>query len=133
VLVELRSWRWQMALTAGLLVLYWACLAFIPFHGHRGEYSEQGNLGILLDKAILNGWNYRWIVGGAFVSGIVIMAIAVGSWRVSNAPLSRKIVGLTAATLAVIDDLARVAWIVSSSIQIAPPTRGSEELRPCER
>src|SRR5258706_6003015 len=91
VLVELRNWRWQIALTAGLLVLYWACMAFIPFHGHRGEYTEQGNLGILLDKAILNGRNYHWIVGGAIAAAVAIVIIAAGTWRTSSARLSQKL------------------------------------------
>ncbi len=91
MLVELRNWRWQIALTAGLLVLYWACMAFIPFHGHRGEYTEQGNLGILLDKAILNGWNYHWIVGGAIAAAVAIVIIAAGTWRTSSARLSQKL------------------------------------------
>jgi len=93
VLVELRNWRWQIGVTAGLLVLYWACMAFIPFHGHRGEYTEQGNLGILLDKAILNGWTYNWIVGGAIAAAVAIMIITVGTWCTSSARLSQKIIG----------------------------------------
>src|SRR5213078_478536 len=111
VLVELRNWRVQIGVTAGLLLSYWACMAFIPFHGHRGEYTEQGNLGILLDKAILNGWTYGWIVGGAFLAGIAIMTIAVLNWRVSDARLSRKVIATSAVVLGVL-------WMIIAALRV---------------
>jgi predicted acyltransferase len=111
VLVELRNWRWQIGVTAGLLVLYWACMAFIPFQGHRADYSEQGNLGILLDKKILNGWTYGWIVGGAVVAGATIMIIAVGTWRTSRARLSQKIIAMSATALAVL-------WMIIAAVRV---------------
>ena len=81
VLVELKNWRWQIALTAGLLIVFWALMAFVPFQGHRGLYTQQENLAILIDKKLLNGWTYGWIVGGALLAGIGLLQIAAGNWR----------------------------------------------------
>src|SRR4051812_46176696 len=65
LLVEIRSIRWHLAITAGLLVLYWALMSFVPMAGHRGQYTPGENLAILIDKKLLDNWSYRWIVGGA--------------------------------------------------------------------
>jgi predicted acyltransferase len=94
VLVELRSVRWHLAVTAGLIVLYWALMSFVPFGGHRGEYGEQTNLAILIDKALLgrfqDGTTYTWILSslgfGATVmmgvlAGEVLRSMSIGGWN----------------------------------------------------
>jgi len=104
VLVELRNWRWQIGLTAGLLLLYWACMAFIPFQGHRGEYTEQGNLGILLDKAIMghfqDGTTYAWILASISFGATVMMGVLAGQLLKSSLDGWTKVGILAAAGLA---------------------------------
>jgi predicted acyltransferase len=82
VLVEVRNWRWQVAVTAALMVLYWALMAFVPFAGHRGEYSEQGNLAILIDKAVLGQFQdrttYTWILSSLGFGATVMMGVLAG-------------------------------------------------------
>src|ERR1051325_957967 len=87
-------------------------MAFIGFRGHgAGDYTEQGNLGIVLDKAILNGWDYHWIVGGAIAAGIVIMIIIVGTWRTSSARLSQKIIASAVVS-------ALVLWVLIAAFRV---------------
>jgi predicted acyltransferase len=94
VMVEVRNWRWQMGVTAALMVVFWGVMAFVPFQGHRGEYTEQGNLAILIDKAVLGQFQdrttYTWILSslgfGATVmmgvlAGELIKAESFGGWR----------------------------------------------------
>lgn len=82
VLVELRSIRWHFAVTAGLIVLYWALMSFVPFQGHRGEYGEQTNLAILIDKALLghfqDGTTYTWILSSLGFGATVMMGVLAG-------------------------------------------------------
>ncbi|HEV8606261.1 MAG TPA: DUF5009 domain-containing protein [Tepidisphaeraceae bacterium] len=82
VLMELRNIRWQMAITAGLLVVYWALMSFVPMAGHRGEYTPDGNLAILIDKAILgrfqDGTTYTWILSSIAFGATVMMGVLAG-------------------------------------------------------
>ena len=54
VVYQLR-FRWQAAAAAGLLVGHWALFAAFP--GPEGAFSQAGNIGQVIDKAVL-GYNY---------------------------------------------------------------------------
>ncbi len=54
VVMQLK-FRWQAAAVGGLLVGYWALFAAFP--GPAGAFSQTGNIGQVIDKAVL-GYNY---------------------------------------------------------------------------
>jgi heparan-alpha-glucosaminide N-acetyltransferase len=47
--------RWQVAATSGLLIAYWVLFAIFP--GPSGAFSQTGNIGQVIDEAVL-GYNY---------------------------------------------------------------------------
>ncbi len=49
--------KWQIGITAGLLVLYWVVMALIPVPGHgAGIYEPDLNLALYVDNAVLGHW-----------------------------------------------------------------------------
>ena len=57
--------KWQIVITAGLLLIYWAIMALIPIPGHgAGIYQQDLNLALYVDNAVLGhfqegeGWTY---------------------------------------------------------------------------
>ena len=68
--------RWQAVIAAALLVLHTAL--FYLFPGPDGPYSQEGNVGQVLDKAIM-GYNYPSLwVGLNFVTSTVTTLL--GAW-----------------------------------------------------
>src|SRR5512133_2963282 len=48
------SKKWQIGITAGLLILYWLVMALIPVPGHgAGIYEPDVNLALYVDNAVL--------------------------------------------------------------------------------
>jgi predicted acyltransferase len=54
-LVMQLKFRWQVACTAGMLAGYWLLFALFP--GPAGPFSQTGNIGQVIDQAVL-GYNY---------------------------------------------------------------------------
>jgi predicted acyltransferase len=91
---------WQMAVTGGLLLLYWGLLALVPVPGQdAGRFSEQGNLAIYLDRLILgrfqDGTNppYTWILSSmTFGATVMIGAFAGQLLRSNRGRLSKTLI-----------------------------------------
>lgn len=57
VLILEASFKWQVGITAFLLLLYWAVMALIPVPGHPpGLYEPDTNLALYVDNAVLGHW-----------------------------------------------------------------------------
>lgn len=49
--------KWQIGITAGLLIIYWLVMALIPVPGHgAGIYEPEVNLALYVDNAVLGHW-----------------------------------------------------------------------------
>ena len=75
--------RWQIGATAGLLLLFWALMAWVPVPGFRaGQLTPEGNLAIYLDKLIQgpfqDGTDYSWILSSLTFTGTVMMGVFGG-------------------------------------------------------
>jgi len=65
------SIRWQVAITAGMLLLYWALETFVPLPNWHvvGVYKDQANFGDWLNNFLLGDLQGRWRLG--WILGIV--------------------------------------------------------------
>jgi len=75
--------RWQIIITSGLLLLYWALLALVPVPGYgAGVLTPDGNLAIFLDKLILgrfeDGLDYTWILSSMVFGCSVMLGVLAG-------------------------------------------------------
>jgi predicted acyltransferase len=75
--------RWQVIVTAGLLLGYWALLAWVPVPDHgAGVLTPEGNLAIWLDHRILgrfqDGTPYTWILSSMTFACTVMMGVLAG-------------------------------------------------------
>lgn len=73
----------QLFITAGLLLVYWLCMAFIPVPGAgAGIYTPQTNLAIYIDKAILgshqDGTTYTWILSSLNFGATTMLGVFAG-------------------------------------------------------
>jgi predicted acyltransferase len=69
--------RWQVVITSGLLLLYWALLALVPVPGHGANVlTPDGNLAIYIDNIVLrsfsDGLDYTWVLS-SMVFGCSVM------------------------------------------------------------
>lgn len=87
--------KWQVAITAGLLVLYWLVMALIPIpDAGAGIYERYTNLALYVDNAILGpyqegeGWTYI-LTNMTFVCS-VMLGVFAGQILLSNRPAMRK-------------------------------------------
>ncbi len=74
--------KWQIGITAGLLILYWLVMALIPVPGHgAGIYEPDMNLALYVDNAVLGhwqegaGWTYI-ITNMTFVCSVMLGVFA---------------------------------------------------------
>ncbi len=57
ILILEASRKWQISITAGLLILYWLVMALIPVPGHgAGIFEPDVNLALYVDNAVLGHW-----------------------------------------------------------------------------
>jgi predicted acyltransferase len=83
LLLTLRP-RWQFAVTAALLLVYWGLLMLVPVPGHgAGKLTPDGNLAIYIDKLILgrfqDGTSYTWILSSMTFACTVMMGASRAS------------------------------------------------------
>ena len=81
-LVEL-SIGWQSVLAAGLLVLYWALMRFVPVPGcGAGVFTPRGNLAMWIDTSLLgrfrDGTDYTWILSSLGFGATTLMGVLAG-------------------------------------------------------
>jgi predicted acyltransferase len=74
---------WQIAATAGLLLLFWALMMLMPVPGHgAGVLTKEGNLAIYVDRAILgpfeDGTSYTWILSSMTFACTVMLGVFAG-------------------------------------------------------
>lgn len=105
--------RWQLAVTAGLLLAYWGLLALVPVPGYgAGQLTPEGNLAIYIDKLILgrfqDGTTYTWILSSMTFATTVMMGAFAGRLLRSNWTPCQKAAILLCAGLACV--LVGWAW-----------------------
>ncbi|NLN94512.1 MAG: DUF5009 domain-containing protein [Candidatus Hydrogenedens sp.] len=89
------STRGQIALCAGVLIVYWALMMFMPVPGDWVRAIEpRMNLALWLDDFILrrfrDGTTYAWILPGLGFAGSVMLGVFGGMiLRLKEAPLKR--------------------------------------------
>lgn len=101
LLLELRM-KWQIIVTASLLILYWLILALVPVPGHgAGIYREDVNLALYIDDAVLghfqegSGWTY--ILSNMTFTASVMLGVFAGKILLSGYDPLKK-AGLLALT-----------------------------------
>ena len=99
--------HWQAVFTVVLLLAYWGLLALVPVPSHgAGQFTEEGNLAIYLDKLILgpyqDGTTYTWILSSMTFATTVLMGALAGQLLQSNLGKGRKVLFLLASGVACI-------------------------------
>jgi predicted acyltransferase len=85
----------QVMLTAGLLVLFWILMMFVPFGGHPGgTLKEDANLALYVDHLILghfeDGKSYTWILSSLGFAATVLMGVLSGHMlQMNKRPIAR--------------------------------------------
>lgn len=102
IILNLRL-RWQLAVTAGLLLLYWGLLMLVPVPGQGADHlGQQDNLAIYIDKLILGPFKdqtnppYTWILSSMAFGAMVMMGVFAGQLLRSNLGKLRKVLMLLA-------------------------------------
>lgn len=75
--------KWQIGLTSGLMLLYWALMAWVPVPGYgAGQMTPEGNLAIYIDKLLQgphqDGTTYTWILSSLTFACTVMMGVFGG-------------------------------------------------------
>jgi len=96
--------RWQLITTTGLLLLFWALMAWVPVPEYgAGVLTPDGNLAIYLDKVILgrfeDGTSYTWILSSITFGCTVMLGALAGQLLRANRTGAIKVAQLTAAGL----------------------------------
>lgn len=91
--------RARIAITAGILIAYWAALRFIPVPGFgAGDLTPVGNVGAFIDRLIFNTHLYRpsWDPEGLLSSvpavATVLLGIFAGEWLRTSRSEQKKVV-----------------------------------------
>lgn len=95
ILILESSRKWQIGITAGLLVIYWLVMALIPIPGHgAGIYEPDVNLALYVDNAVLGhwqeggGWTYI-ITNMTFVCSVMLGVFAGQVLLSDNKPMKK--------------------------------------------
>ncbi len=93
------SIKWQIGITAFLLLLYWAIMALVPIPGHgAGIFEKELNLALYIDDKVLGhfqegyGWTYI-LTNMTFVCS-VMLGVFAGRILLSGQPDKKKIIQL---------------------------------------
>jgi predicted acyltransferase len=94
MILELKI-RWQVAITAGLLLLYWAVMALVPIPGvGAGFYEPTKNLAIYVDNAVLGHWQegegWTYIITNMTFICSVMLGVFAGQILLSKRTQMRK-------------------------------------------
>jgi len=94
--------KWQMITTGGLLLLFWALMAWVPVPGHSaGALTEEGNLAIYIDNLILgrfsDGYTYTWVLSSITFGGTVMLGVIGGHLLRLEKSRAAKVLWLAAA------------------------------------
>jgi predicted acyltransferase len=98
MILELKL-RWQVIITASLLLLYWAVMALVPIPGvGAGFYEPTKNLAIYVDDAVLGHWQegegWTYIVTNMTFVCSVMLGVFAGQILLSKRTQMRKTGGL---------------------------------------
>jgi predicted acyltransferase len=91
--------KWQVGVTSGLLLLFWAFMAWIPVPGYgAGQLTPEENLAIYLDKMLLgpfqDGTSYTWILSSLTFACTVMMGVFGGILLRSKKTPKQKVLWL---------------------------------------
>ncbi|MHC4720889.1 MAG: acyltransferase family protein [Planctomycetota bacterium] len=105
--------RWQMIATAGLLLLFWALMVWVPVPGHgAGVLTEEGNLAIYIDDMVLgrfsDGLTYTWVLSSLTFGGTVMLGVMGGHILRSRKREFAKVLWLLGAAVGCL--VAGLAW-----------------------
>ena len=105
--------RWQMIATAGLLLLFWALMVWVPVPGHgAGVLTEEGNLAIYIDDMVLgrfsDGYTYTWVLSSLTFGGTVMLGVMGGHILRSRKREFAKVLWLLGAAVGCL--VAGLAW-----------------------
>lgn len=95
MILELKI-KWQLGVTAALLLLYWAIMALIPIPGNgAGKFDRDVNLALYVDNAILGhfqegeGWTY--IISNITFICSVMLGVFAGNVLQSDKSQMKKV------------------------------------------
>ena len=93
--------KWQVSITAGMLLLFWGLMAWVPVSGFGpGSLTPEGNLAISIDKWILgnfqDGTNYSWILSSLTFACTVLLGVFAGYILRSNISQKKNVFRLSA-------------------------------------
>lgn len=121
LLVSRTGVRAQAAWAGGLLLGYWALLAFVPVPGFgAGVLDKKGNLAAYVDIALLRGhlyepeWDPEGLLSTLPAIATALLGALAGHWLRSERSGERKSAGLLAAGVAA----AVVGWVWSAALPI---------------
>lgn len=88
--------RWQVVTTVLLLLLFWALMMLVPFHGRIADRLDQdANLAAYVDRVILDpfddGLNYTWILSSMTFACTVMFGVFAGHLLRSKIDNYRKV------------------------------------------
>jgi predicted acyltransferase len=94
MIMELKL-KWQIVITASLLLLYWGIMALIPIPGlGAGIYSPDNNLALYIDNAVLGhfqegmGWTYI-ITSLPFICSVMLGVFAGNILQSNRTPIKK--------------------------------------------
>ncbi len=94
------SVAWQRIVTAGLLVLYWVLMRWVPVPGYgAGVFTPDGNLAVYLDKLLLGhfqqGTSWTYMLSSMTFVCSVMLGVVGGQILRSDTSSAKKVLKLT--------------------------------------
>jgi len=92
----------QIITTAGLLLLFWALMVWVPVPGYgAGVLTEEGNLALYIDNLVLgrfrDGTAYTWVLSSITFTGTVMLGVMAGHLLRSGKSPAAKVLWLSVA------------------------------------